>query len=221
MLLLGIVPVFADEKSCGMYSIQRTARRGRCSTIVAKMLSSYSYTLIIIAVFTICDILSYGFRYSLAGASNPIYSVPEYAYSMFTMSIWKYILFLFVIKSVFFLLIVSIILLFSSIFSESIKPLVCSVFVIGLLFVINGLITLGKLKFIYQLNPVQLITSSKIFKTYNVIKLFDKPVYSIYIIITICAILFAVLCVVTILISNKSHLNSNSILKILKISKRS
>jgi len=185
------------------------------------MLSSYSYTLIIIAVFTICDILSYGFRYSLAGASNPIYSVPEYAYSMFTMSIWKYILFLFVIKSVFFLLIVSIILLFSSIFSESIKPLVCSVFVIGLLFVINGLITLGKLKFIYQLNPVQLITSSKIFKTYNVIKLFDKPVYSIYIIITICAILFAVLSVVTILISNKSHLNSNSILKILKISKRS
>ena len=200
--------VFSKEKQGGMYQIINTSIKGRKSVTSAKMVASCIYAFIFELIFTIVDLLSFMFIYGLYGAQNPLYSIKKFIYSPLSINIFQYILMAFGLKLIFFLMFTAFILLLSSLFSDNVLQLVISISFAGLFLFANRIFINSTGTNISDFNPGLLLSSSKLFTQYNVIKLFGHPVYTLMVVIIITTALFVIFSVLTKLVNNR-YMNKN------------
>ncbi len=204
LLILGLAPVFSSEKETGMHVMQSTCKYGKTATVSAKIFSSALYIIIICVWFFLLDYICFSVFFKLLGHGLPVYAMQSYQFTPFTMKIWEFVIFLDCIKLIVFLSLGVIILLFSSVFSESLLPFAFSA---GAIFICLGSNDFGSYKLrelLSVINPLSLLSSRKPFQKYEVVNLFGEPIFQYTAILIYLILLSAVITFFIVLVNRKN-----------------
>lgn len=210
LLILGLTSVFSGECEVGLDKLIDTSCLGKYKTVYFKLLASFIYIIIISAYFFILDIVCFKKIFNLIGSSVPIYGMPEFQFAPLNIKIWEFVICSELIKLLGFFIIGSIILSFSSLFSQSIFPFILSSGFITLLIISNDLLLAGSRNILSIINPISLLVNREIFKKYIVVNIFGQPFLSFIVNIAIMIIVFIVL-IFFILLTNKNKTFRNKI----------
>ena len=194
LTVLMLSPIFAREHEIEMYGLLKLTSQFRSLTI-CKVLAGGIAVCMIGSFFFLQDFLSFSVLYHIKGLSQPIYSLPDYYYSPLNISIGGYLFLNAALKILCFLTIGGICMAISAAVKNEVIPF-CVSFVIALgLFLADA--------FFHQstastLNPITLSKSSRLFASFDVVKVIGTPVYRFVI-----PILFGLLacCILSIVIT--------------------
>ncbi len=175
LLILGLVSIFSGEKEVGMNIILSTSKYGKNATIYAKILASMLYIIFISGYFFVLDFICFSMVFKLLGYNLPIYAMSNFQNTPLNMKIWQFIIYSDIIKILGFGGIGALILLFSSIFSESLLPFVLSAGTISICVGVNDFLTGNVREFVCFINPVSLLTNRELFSKYNGVDIFGQP----------------------------------------------
>lgn len=210
ILILGLASVFSGEKEAGMYNVIYTCKYGKENTVVSKVIASMIYTIIVCSWFFILDIISFSLIFNLSGGNLSVYSMQIFKYTPLNMKIWEFIICSNIIKLLGFFVIGGIIILLSSVFSESLLPFILSTGIITVYLSGNDFLS-GKAKEIVTLiNPISLLTNRELFKEYSVINIVGEPVFQFLVLIFIM-IIFLIFIIFFIIIANRKTIFTSRI----------
>lgn len=204
LLTFGLASVFSGERESSMNTILLTSKYGKNFTIATKILAAMMYVAIISIYFFILDFLCFSVIFKLLGYNLPIYSMRDFEYTPLNMEIWKFIIYSDTIKLFGFMVIGLLILLFSSIFSESLVSFIASIGMITGCLAINDFFHGKAREIIAFINPVSMLTNRELFKEYSVIDILGKPFFLSTLNIICVAVLFFITISMIVIINKKN-----------------
>ncbi|MCM3039779.1 hypothetical protein M3201_08715 [Paenibacillus motobuensis] len=140
LLLLGLVPIYSNEKETRMDDLILSSRKGKGSMSLAKLLSIFIYIAFLLLVFSSLNLLTFGALYRFSGAGMPIYSIEAYQYTPFPISVLSFYMLLILIKMAGFVVIGLWLGLLSACFQRALYP-----YMLGVLLMVCGIYTSGYL----------------------------------------------------------------------------
>lgn len=140
LLLLGLVPIYTNEKETRMDDLILSSRKGKGNMGTAKMLSIFVYIAFLLVIFSGLNLLTFGILYRLSGVDMPVYAIEAYQYTPITLSVGSFYILLQLIKMVGFLAIGMWLCLLSTWFQRALYP-----YMLGLLLMVGGLFASGYL----------------------------------------------------------------------------
>ena len=173
LLVPMLSPIFSKEREIEMYGLLKITHNGRKLSLY-KLLAGMAAVCIISLFFLLQDFLTFTYIYKISGLSQPIYALSQFCYSPLTMSVGGYILLNAALKTLGFMIIGGICMAFSAVFSNEILPFCLSLAVTVIMVVTDAFGVIGGASF---LNPVTLLSNAKLFMDFQVIRIFDTPVF--------------------------------------------
>lgn len=90
LLLVGILPSFSKERHSGMEIIQKASVMGSRFYIPIKIIAPVCMAILLELVFGICNFLAIHMQYGLEGFNMMLYSITEYQYTPFAVSVLQF-----------------------------------------------------------------------------------------------------------------------------------
>ncbi len=90
LLIVGIIPSFFKEKKSGMETIQLTSVRGRKMYIPTKLMAHVTVAIFLELWFAVQNYLMFGMQYGLEGPKMKLYSLVDYQYTPFNVSVMTF-----------------------------------------------------------------------------------------------------------------------------------
>ena len=115
LLIIGIMPSFFQERRNGMETIQRTACLGIRIYVPSKILTHVLVSIGLEVVFSAFNFLIINKQYGLKGSSMMLYSISEYQYTPFDMSVLDFYFFIVLWKCIGFAIIAIVMTLIAEI----------------------------------------------------------------------------------------------------------
>ncbi len=140
LLLLGLVPIYVNEKETRMEDLILSSRKGKGNMGMAKMLSIVVYIAFLLLIFSTLNVATFGVLYRLSGSEMPVYAIEAYQYTPISLSVGSFYILLQVIKLVGFLAIGSWLCFLSTWFQRTLYP-----YMLSLLLMVGGIFTSGYL----------------------------------------------------------------------------
>lgn len=177
MILAGVSGILMQEKQNKMFFLIETSDMGITKNIIAKLISVVFYTLFVVILFSIADMLFFRIIYGMEGLLEPLYSIKEYRNTPLNLSVIQYMILSAFMKYTALLFFGVIVFLLSFIFMDSVKTMAGSL----LIFCVCVYLCIHSKVFI---NPVALFVNYNLIKEFSVINLFGIPVYYFQVILT-------------------------------------
>ncbi|WMJ80049.1 hypothetical protein RBU49_14575 [Clostridium sp. MB40-C1] len=206
LLILGLTSVFSGEKESSMNVMLLTSKYGRNTTIYAKIIASMIYVITISIYFFILDFICFSNIFKLIGHNLPIYAMVNFERTPLNMKIWHFVIYSGAIKLLGFMVIGVVVLLFSSIFSESILAFILSGGMISAYLGSNDFLSHKAREVVDFINPISLLTNREFFKKYNVIDIFGEPFFQSTVTL-IFMLIFLLLIIFIIVIINRKNIS--------------
>ena len=171
-------PVFAREHEIEMYSLLKLTTNFK-KLFASKLLAGAAAIFLVSFLFLVEDFLTFTFLYhiNIIGLSQPIYALSDFYYSPLTVDIGTYILINATLKLLSFLIFGEICMVVSVLVKNEVIPF-CFSFTITLILVLCDAFIDNSTVSIF--NPVTLLSCGKMFKEFQVVRIFDTPVYTFY-----------------------------------------
>lgn len=138
LLLLGLVPMYTNEKETRMDELILSSSKGKRNMGTAKILSVFAYITFLLLIFSGLNLLTFGILYRLSGAGMPVYAIEAYQYTPITLTVGSFYIFLQLVKWVGFSAIGIWLCLLSTWFGRALYP-----YMLGLLLMVVGIFTSG------------------------------------------------------------------------------
>ena len=190
LVLLFTAPVFSDEKEKGVYGLSLSTVNGRKKLCIAKTISALTAAFGIFVVFKAAEFFSFLYCFRLAGFGNPIYSIPSFANTPFTISIGAFLLVRSFCGFLGFAGIALLSLLLSSLSEKNYLSFLLSLAASVALMYVCGL-SRGALDYVNLLNPVSAAEITEYMMRFDAVNLFGVPVFR-YILVIVGGIITAV-----------------------------
>lgn len=204
LLILGLASVFSGEKESNMNTMLLTSKYGKDMTTYTKIIVSIIYVAVVCVYFFVLDFLCFSIIFKLLGSNLPIYAMSDFQYTPLNMKIWQFVIYSDVIKLFGFMIIGVIVLLFSSIFSESLLSFTASAGTITSCLSSNDYLYSKTREIIALINPVSLLTNEELFKKYNVVDIFGEPFFKSTVSIVSIGLLFLLIILIIVIINRKN-----------------
>ncbi|WP_136479205.1 hypothetical protein EPD62_005960 [Acetivibrio thermocellus] len=165
LLLLGVAPMFVNEKNTNMDKLILSSIKGKFSMTFVKVFSIFLYTAFLVIVFSGINFLVCKFLYGLSGIQMPIYAVEAYQYTPLNCSVGMFYVLQTLLKAVGLFVFATWICLLSALFQRVVYP-----YAISTLSVVLGIYASGYVasvetsKTIWALmSPFTLLRANKLF----------------------------------------------------------
>ena len=122
LLILGVVPVYSQEKNTGIHQLIQTTKQGKWTFCIGKYIAFILPVVTLVFLFHFMNWLGYRCTFGLSSGSVPLYSIPKYQYTVWNGSIMQFYIFLFVMKCLGFI----VLSLIFNLVSEHVSSLVTS-----------------------------------------------------------------------------------------------
>lgn len=119
LLMIGIIPTFSKEEKNGMETIQITSVRGSKMFMLVKMIAHIFIAIMLELWFGVFNFLIIHMQYGLAGPEMMLYSISDYQYTPFNVSVMEFYLILVLSKCIGFAFISIILTLIARIVKNS------------------------------------------------------------------------------------------------------
>jgi len=203
LVLLFTAPVFSDEKEKGVYGLSLSTVNGRNKLCIAKIISALTAAFGIFVLFKAAEFFSFLYCFRLAGFGNPIYSIPSFANTPFTISIGAFLLIRSFCGFLGFAGIALLSLLLSSLSEKNYLSFLLSLAASVALMYICGL-SRGTLDYVNLLNPVSSVEITEYMMRFDAVNLFGIPVFRHILVIAGSIISVVVLTVVLLKLNDKN-----------------
>lgn len=140
LLLLGLVPIYANERETRMDDLILSSRKGKGNMGLAKVLSILIYIAFLLLVFSGLNLLTFATLYRLSGSGMPVYAIEAYQYTPFSISIGSFYMLLLLVKMAGFVAIGLWLCLLSAWFQRALYP-----YMLGTLLMVGGIYASGYL----------------------------------------------------------------------------
>ncbi|GAA0392352.1 hypothetical protein GCM10008933_24020 [Paenibacillus motobuensis] len=140
LLLLGLVPIYANEKETRMDDLILSSRKGKGNMSLAKVISVLVYIVFLLLVFSSLNLLTFRTLYGLSGPGMPVYAIEAYQYTPFSLSIGSFYMLLCLVKMAGFVAIGLWLCLLSAWFQRALYP-----YMLGALLMVGGIYASGYL----------------------------------------------------------------------------
>lgn len=175
LLMLTLSPVFSEEKESKMHLLILSSPKGKSSITFAKLSAGAAVCVLISVLLSAVDFTSFFLLFGFEGFSNPLYSLPSFAYTPFGGTIAEYIALMTINKIFGSIIFGFLFMLISCIFSSSAPSFVCSGAVVILSICANDFIASRTL---FQLNPISFFIGKNIFASFSESKFFGESINS-------------------------------------------
>lgn len=138
LLLLGLVPIYVNEKETQMEDLILSSRKGKRNMGMAKMLSIVVYITFLLLIFSTLNLVTFSVLYRLSGFEMPVYAIEAYQYTPISLSVGSFYILLQVIKLVGFVAIGIWLCFLSTLFQRTLFP-----YMLSFLLIIGGIFTSG------------------------------------------------------------------------------
>lgn len=138
LLLLGLVPIYVNEKETQMEDLILSSRKGKTNMGMAKMLSIVVYIAFLLLIFSTLNLATFRVLYRLSGFEMPVYAIEAYQYTPISISVGSFYILLQVIKLVGFVAIGSWLCFLSTLFQRTLFP-----YMLSFLLMVGGIFTSG------------------------------------------------------------------------------
>lgn len=128
LILLGFVPMFANEKDTKMNGLIMTSQNGKINMTLVKITSALIFIAFLVLIFSCENILAFKFLYGLNGHAMPLYAIDKYQYSPLTYSVSAFYFFKELLKILGFFSFGMMIFVFSALFDRVIYAYMFSAF---------------------------------------------------------------------------------------------
>lgn len=198
LLMPMLSPLFAKEHEIEMYGLLKITQNFR-KLSVCKLLAGAIAICVVSLIFLLEDLLTFTYLYHISGFSQPIYTLSEFFYSPLAISISSYILLNAALKLLGFLVLGGVCIVVSSMVKNEIVPF-CSSFAVTLILILTDAFIDSSVVSIF--NPVTLFFCGKLFRKFQVVRIFGTPVYAFWLPIILAVLELILLAISTILISS-------------------
>ncbi|MEN6315443.1 MAG: hypothetical protein ABFD25_14500 [Clostridiaceae bacterium] len=164
LMLLGFVPMFANEKETKMNSLILASKNGKINITLVKILSALVFVTFLVFVFSCENILVFKFLYGLNGHKMPLYAIEKYQYSSLSCSVSEFYFLKELLKIMGFFSFGMMIFMFSALFERVIYTYMLSALImIGGIYVSGYLasVEFGK-AFLSMLSPFTLLKGNEL-----------------------------------------------------------
>lgn len=132
LMLLGLVPVFINEKETKMSGLILASKNGKINMTFIKIVSAFTFVSFLVLVFSCENILAFTFLHGLKGPAMPLYAIEKYQYTPLSYSVLTFYFLIVFLKIAGFFSFGMLIFLLSSLFIRVIYTyMVSSIFLIG------------------------------------------------------------------------------------------
>lgn len=204
IVILGVSTLFSGEKEVGMLQLNLSTANGRIRLTFAKLVACITYSILVGLLFYLSDYIVFSNITTMNGLNLPIYSLDSFEFSPASFSIGSFIFITTMIKIGGIVYISVITALLSSILNRSYVVLAFSLIVV-FAFMYGTAYSTETMIYISLINPINLLTCTKLFETFNVVNIFNYPMFSSSI-----TLIMSCLCVSLILLSIFIINNKNS-----------
>lgn len=90
VILLGVIPIYCNEKSNGMYFVLLSNREGRKNYYIGKFIAILIFVSFITILFGIINFFMADMLFSLQGGEQPLYSIQKYQYTPLNCSLLSF-----------------------------------------------------------------------------------------------------------------------------------
>ncbi len=206
IVFLCTASLYAGENETGMLPLMRSTPMGRVTLSNAKLNAMMMFLCIVSILFFVCDFVMFFLCLRLRGISNPVYSMSGFEYSPLVISIGNFMILSSLLKYLGFVCFSLISCVFSSLLKKSYMVLVAD-FGTCICFMAMSVYSGGGLDYLNLINPINMLLCRDMFSTFNVVNIFDTPVFR-YIISFICTALFV--CILSVFINLLNNTNSTT-----------
>lgn len=203
MLLLGLTTRFSCECETGMNNILLTSRYGRDKTNLAKIVSGFIYALFLSVLFSVIDLCVFKWMFGFDLTHQFLYALPEFQDTTLNIKVWQAVVLMFLLKTLGFLILSGIIMLWSAICSRTMTAYIGSAISTVVLMLVSIIIPKGVGEYLNLLNPLKLINCQPWFEKYSVIRLFGNPVFTVYVVVGVGAVVLCTVVTATLLLAKK------------------
>ncbi len=209
IVILGVSTLFSGEKEAGMFQLNLSTANGRIKLTSAKLIACITFSISVGLLFYLSDYIVFSNITTMNGLKLPVYSLDSFGFSPISFSIGNFIFFTTMIKIGGIVYISVITALLSSVLNRSYIVLAVSLLAVFGFMYITAYSTETML-YISLVNPVNLLTCTKMFETFNVVDIFNYPMFR-YSISLIMSSLFIALTLLSVYITNNA--NSKRVIK--------
>ncbi len=193
ILLLGIIPIFCNECECDMDIVLQTSTNGRRKSVNAKIITSLLFSFVATLVFFVTDFVGFMTFDRLDGLNQYVYAVQGYDNISLDIKVWQFIILQFVFRLMGMLIISLVFLLLSRIFKKSAAPFVCGLGYFFLVILCRVFLTNQAGDILNLFNPISMIVSYKSLSKFDIVNLFNHPVFMWQLMIFVGLIIIGVL----------------------------
>ena len=168
--------LFLDERASGFESILRSAKHGRVSTFVAKVLALLSATLFCVVVFSLTTFAAVGIMQGYSDISSPIQVFEDFAKVPFEVSILGYMLLQMLVRFAAFALIAAFVSCLASLKVPYIASIGSGIALYGVNAIISNRTYMGTTPAVRYLNPAAMIEACALLGFDRYVSLFTIPV---------------------------------------------
>ncbi len=206
IVFLCTAALYAGENEAGMLILMRSTPMGRLRLSNAKQTAMVIFIGVVCIVFFICDFLMFHWCARLRGIENPLYSIDSFEYTPLVISIGGFILITALLKYFGFVCFGLISCVFSSFLQKAYMVFVAD-FVLCIVFMFMSAYSGGVLDYLNLVNPINMLLCRDMFSSFNVVNIFDTPVFR-YVVSLICTALFV--CILSVFINLLNNTNSTA-----------
>lgn len=205
LCVYGLVGVFVVEKESEMDTLLLTTKYGGSKTVAAKLMSSALFVIVICTWFWLLDFFAFSAIFgSFKGASAELYAVKNFADTPLNLTLGQYALLSGAVKTAGMLVLGLGVLMFSNLFRNALLPFALSLAgAFGLIYWQGIFMGSGYIG-IKILNPFILMVNRELFRKTEFVNLFQFPVPSYFMALTVAAIWGAVFIILLIITIQKS-----------------
>lgn len=187
LMLLGLVPMFINEKETKMSSLILASKNGKINMTIIKIMSAFAFVSFLVLVFSCENMLAFNFLYGLNGHAMPLYAMEGYQYSPLTCSILAFYFLIVLLKIIGFLSFGMFIFLLSSLLSRVIYTyMLSSLLLIGGIYASGYMVSVELKKVLLSFfSPFTLLKGNELYS-----ELLDTNIFSKFFLIpNICILL--------------------------------
>lgn len=186
--------VFTKDKEIGILNLLHSYRKGRGSLCINKLGVLLIFSALANLVFMAANLAIGGFTYGLGDLTRPIQSVNGFFECSFNLSLWQYLLIMFIFKSLGGFLWGVLFAFICSFSGNNAQIYGISVIIAAAeVLLYTKISTLSNYGLLHDLNIVSFIKPDNIFSTYRNINLFNEPFNALIVIPVVWTVLLALL----------------------------
>ena len=190
LLLLGLVPMFVNEKETKMSNLILASKNGKINMTLIKVMSALTFVSFLVFAFSCENMLAFTYLYGLNGHAMPLYAIEKYQYSPLACSVLAFYFLMVLLKIIGFFSFGLFIFLLSSLLSRVIYTyMVSSLFLVGGIYASGYMVSveLGK-KVLSFLSPVTLLKGNELYS-----KLLDTNILDNFLLVPYICILMQII----------------------------